>query len=288
MGMIQSKYNPKLEYLICKNLLIHLPYGYDEQSLRKCFEEKKQAKRKYEKEILKTKSVVLSKPLDGYKEKDIEFLYEIITGEKVKLSFIEPVINQEISFLYKIILVAKGIEESKVKDPILLFKIILIVVTGIEKNEILIPYYKPVKKLYESIIQNELLVIIDILYQTLLYRSKRSNHLHDIQQHSEIINKVKENAETFVKENNILAFGIYGSFVTGKANEYSDIDLFVLIQDESDEKEIRKKAEEFWYPIIPIDIDFKIVKEREMDRKLTKGMKKTLKIIAKKEMVENV
>ncbi len=288
MGMIQSKYNPKLEYLICKNLLIHLPYGYDEQNLRKCFEERKQAKRKYEKEILKTKSVILSKPLNEYKEKDIEYLYEVITGEKVQLSFIEPIFNQEISFLYKIILVAKGIEESKVKDPILLFKIILIVLTSIEKKEILIPYYKPIKKLYESIQQNELVVIIDILYQTLLYRSKRYNHLHDIQQHPEIINKVKENAKTFVKENNILAFGIYGSFVTGKANEYSDIDLFVMIHDELNEKEIRKKAEEFWYSIIPIDIDFKIVKEREMDKKLTKGMKRTLKIIAKKEMIENV
>ena len=61
-----------------------------------------------------------------------------------------------------------------------------------------------------------------------------------------------------------------------------------MIHDELNEKEIRKKAEEFWYSIIPIDIDFKIVKEREMDKKLTKGMKRTLKIIAKKEMIENV
>lgn len=281
--MIQSKYNPKLEYLVCKNLLIHLPYQYDEERLRKCFEMECSTQKQYEQEILNIKSVLLSKPLDEYKEKDMACLYEVITGEQVKLSFIEPVLKQEISFLYKMILMAKGIEESGVKDSILLFKIILIVLTSMEKHKILIPYYRPVKKLYESILQNELLVIIDMLYQTLLYRSERYNHLHDISLNEKTLKIIQTHKERFLEETKAIAFGVYGSFATGKANAYSDIDLFVMISDALNEKEIRKQAEAFWCPIIPIDIDFKIVKENEMDKKLTKGMKRTLKIIARKE-----
>lgn len=42
MKIIRSnKYNPKLDYLVCKNLLNNIPFEYDELSLRDCFNEVK-------------------------------------------------------------------------------------------------------------------------------------------------------------------------------------------------------------------------------------------------------
>ena len=67
MKLINDEYNVKLNYLVCKNLLITPLNDYDELHLRNCFFSESNFLYKYEEEIVKIKNYFSKKEAFLYK-----------------------------------------------------------------------------------------------------------------------------------------------------------------------------------------------------------------------------
>ena len=279
MKLINDEYNVKLNYLVCKNLLITPLNDYDELHLRNCFFSESNFLYKYEEEIVKIKNYFSKKEAFLYKSVDICNLYNTITNENVLLN-IDRIINEDITIYEKIIIIGNEIDKLKISNKILLFKICILILTCIEKNQIIIPHYNYIERIFYETINGKIIQMVKALYDTLLLKTKKYNSIHSLEENRKILLTIKDNADDFIKSNDIISFGVYGSFSTNMTNKYSDIDLFVLIYDSKDSLLIKKQVKSYWGKIINIPIDVKVVKESNINTELTKCMRKTLKIIA--------
>lgn len=283
MKLINDEYNVKLNYLVCKNLLITPLNDYDELHLRNCFFSESNYLYKYEEEIVKIKNYFSKKEAFLYKSVDICNLYNTITNENVLLN-IDSIINEDITIYEKIIIIGNEIDKLKISNKILLFKICILILTSIEKNQIIIPHYNYIEKIFYETINGKIIQMVKALYDTLLLKTKKYNSIHSLEENKKILLKIKDNANDFIKSNDIISFGVYGSFSTNMVNKYSDLDLFVLISDSKDSLLIKKQVKSYWGKIINIPIDVNVVKESNINTELTKCMRKTLKIIAGREI----
>ena len=77
----------------------------------------------------------------------------------------------------------------------------------------------------------------------------------------------------------ILKIGIYGSFATGNMNEYSDLDLLVIMNEKENIDVILDYSYKFWSFKIDIPIDIKVITEKDLLGLNMKGLKKTLKYL---------
>ncbi len=279
MKLINDEYNVKLNYLVCKNLLITPLNDYDELHLRNCFFSESNFLYKYEEEIVKIKNYFSKKEAFLYKSVDICNLYNTITNENVLLN-IDRIINEDITIYEKIIIIGNEIDKLKISNKILLFKICILILTCIEKNQIIIPHYNYIERIFYETINGKIIQMVKALYDTLLLKTKKYNSIHSLEENKKILLAIKDNADDFIKSNDIISFGVYGSFSTNMTNKYSDLDLFVLISDSKDSLLIKKQVKSYWGKIINIPIDVKVVKESNINTELTKCMRKTLKIIA--------
>lgn len=283
MKLINDEYSVKLNYLVCKNLLITPLVDYDELHLRHCFFNESNFLYKYEEEIVKIKKFLSRKEAFLYKSVDICNLYNIITNENVFLN-IDNIISKNITIYEKIIIIGNEIDKLKISNKILLFKICVLILTCVEKNQIIIPHYNYIERMFYETINGKIIQMVKALYDTLLLKTKKYNSIHSMEENRKILLAIKDNADDFIKSNDIISFGVYGSFSTNMTNKYSDIDLFVLISDSKDSLLIKKQVKSYWRKIINIPIDVKVVKESNINTELTKCMKKTLKIIAGREI----
>ena len=128
MKLINDEYNVKLNYLVCKNLLITPLNDYDELHLRNCFFSESNYLYKYEEEIVKIKKFLSKKEAFLCKSIDICNLYNIITNENVFLN-IDRIINEDITIYEKIIIIGNEIDKLKISNKILLFKICVLILT---------------------------------------------------------------------------------------------------------------------------------------------------------------
>lgn len=70
----KSEYNPRIDFIVCKQMLCDLPYEYDELKLRECFE-KELGELPYEKDIIAIKSFFKTSDITEAKRSEIETLY---------------------------------------------------------------------------------------------------------------------------------------------------------------------------------------------------------------------
>ena len=84
------EYNPKIDFLITKNLLTSWPRKFNEFDLRRAFKKKFGSTPKELKLIKKIRDFLRKNRLESFKKKDFEELISMITKQKFKYEFIVP------------------------------------------------------------------------------------------------------------------------------------------------------------------------------------------------------
>lgn len=146
----------------------------------------------------------------------------------------------------------------------------------IKNNEIIIPKEKYIYSLMNNFKKN-LFFNIRIILKKMLLKTQKYNIVHSKESNGDIFKRVIENKMAFMNKFNVIKFGIYGSFAMNLANEYSDLDMLVVL--DYIDLNIKRQMLEFWCPILGIPIDLKIVTPSTYITKTTIGMRKTIKFI---------
>ncbi len=267
------EYNPKIDFLITKNLLTSWPRKFNEFDLRRAFKKKFGSAPKELKPIKQIRDFLRKHRLENFKKKDFEELIGMITKQKFKYDFIIPFEEMTAEYLDKYVSFLKLIVSREIAHACLATMVLYVCA---KNQEIIVPYRGAIKR----VLFDERPISGDLLISALKERVKHVNTKHDISENVLVRNMVKEKKDEFLRTfRNVKGYGIYGSFAMGKENEYSDLDMLV-ISDEGKNYNLEYEISAFWHRYFSIDIDVKIVKEDDIDQELTECMKKTLKMVA--------
>ena len=267
------EYNPKIDFLITKNLLTSWPRKFNEFDLRRAFKKKFGSAPKELKPIKQIRDFLRKRRLESFKKKDFEELIGLITKRKFKYEFIIPFEEMTAEYLDKYVSFLKLIVSREIAHACLATMVLYVCA---KNQEIIVPYRGAIKR----VLFDERPISGDLLISALKERVKHVNTKHDISENVLARNMVKEKKDEFLRTfRNVKGYGIYGSFAMGKENEYSDLDMLV-ISDEGKNYNLEYEISAFWHRYFSIDIDVKIVKEDDIDQELTECMKKTLKMVA--------
>ena len=267
------EYNPKIDFLITKNLLTSWPRKFNEFDLRRAFKKKFGSAPKELKPIKQIRGFLRKHRLENFKKKDFEELIGMITKQKFKYDFIIPFEEMTAEYLDKYVSFLKLIVSREIAHACLATMVLYVCA---KNQEIIVPYRGAIKR----VLFDERPISGDLLISALKERVKHVNTKHDISENVLVRNMVKEKKDEFLRTfRNVKGYGIYGSFAMGKENEYSDLDMLV-ISDEGKNYNLEYEISAFWHRYFSIDIDVKIVKEDDIDQELTECMKKTLKMVA--------
>ena len=267
------EYNPKIDFLITKNLLTSWPRKFNEFDLRRAFKKKYGSAPKELKPIKQIRDFLRKRRLESFKKKDFEELIGLITKRKFKYEFIIPFEEMTAEYLDKYVSFLKLIVSREIAHACLATMVLYVCA---KNQEIIVPYRGAIKR----VLFDERPISGDLLISALKERVKHVNTKHDISENVLARNMVKEKKDEFLRTfRNVKGYGIYGSFAMGKENEYSDLDMLV-ISDEGKNYNLEYEISAFWHRYFSIDIDVKIVKEDDIDQELTECMKKTLKMVA--------
>ncbi|MDE6407788.1 MAG: nucleotidyltransferase domain-containing protein, partial [Anaeroplasmataceae bacterium] len=162
------------------------------------------------------------------------------------------------------------------KDKESVFCFLLVVCIAKTKNELIIPKCRGIRKLLQSSSTEEVRNCISYLVR----KTKHYNEKQDSSIHPFILPILKVLGNEFLKQTGFLGLGVYGSFALGTTNEYSDLDLMIVVHKPYEKRQVRKITNEFFKRFIPIPIDIKVTSIEDMANELTIGMKKTVKGIA--------
>ena len=267
-----KNYNPKIDFLVCKNLINNLPNDYDEILLRDAYKNYK-ISNDYCSKIIDIKKYFLENDLISYSKNDIENLYFIITDKKIELT--DDYVRYELN-ITNLKWSVNNIKNMVDVDKYLLIRILIVFYSL--NNMVIIPYRNHIKQLYLAVLyhQDELL---KNSYNRLINRTKEYLIAHDNKENEKALLMLDKYKKEFVESFNALEFGIYGSFSTKSYNEYSDLDMYVLMKNIDDKKKIKTQILKFWNDKFNIKIDLKLVTLETIDTTLTKNMKKSKIVI---------
>lgn len=267
-----KNYNPKIDFLVCKNLINNLPNDYDEILLRDAYKNYK-IYNDYCSKIINIKKYFLENDLTSYSKNDIENLYFIINNKKIKLT--DDYVKYELN-ITNLKWLVNNIKNMVDVDKYLLLRILIVFYSL--NNMVIIPYRNHIKQLYLVVLyhQDELL---KNSYNRLINRTKEYLIAHDKKENEKALLMLDKYKKEFVDIFDITEFGIYGSFSTKTFNEYSDLDMYVLMKNIDDKKKIKTQILKFWDDKFNIKIDLKLVTLETIDTTLTKNMKKSKIVI---------
>lgn len=273
-----SPYNPKLDYLICKNIAGGFDDSCNELLIRKCYFRKTSWTNKNEYLMCLVRDFFENNDVLSCSEKEVILFISSVTKIKLKLQMINFLLNSNDVLEKKIIVLAKILEQYNCfeRDFILRFMVFILFLQ--EKRKLLIPYNSLVRKLKISALkenENE----ITFYLRKLMQKTLKMNTPHSIEINRDVIPNLLKYKDSFKKITGCQNLGIFGSFSLGTDNEYSDLDLVVLIKEDIDVKLIKELSLCYWKNIIPLEIDIKIVKEDKLNDFLTPAMLETLKIL---------
>ena len=267
------EYNPKVDFLITKNLLTSWPRKFNEFDLRRAFKKKIGSAPKELKPIKQVRDFLRKHRLESFKKKDFEGLIEMVTKQKFKYEFIIPFEEMTAEYLDKYVSFLKLIVSREIAHACLATMVLYVCA---KNKEIIIPYRGAIRR----VLFDERPISGSLLISALKERVKHVNTKHDISENALVRKIVKEKKEEFLRTfRNVKGYGVYGSFAMGKENEYSDLDMLV-ISDEGRNYNLENEICAYWHRYFNIDIDVKIVKEDDLDQDLTECMKKTLRMVA--------
>lgn len=269
MFLKNKEYNPKIDYLLCKYLLKDFPEDADENHLKDCFFNKESRQTDEDLILCMTRNFFLQHNLLSLTGKEIQMFFEY---QNIQYSFQGFSGNSIEEKIYNLI---SSIKDKLIEEQELISKFLLVVVYVKEKEELILPYIKGIRRILSATSLEEIGPIISYLEK----KTNRLNTKHDTRLNSIIPNILNLLSSFFLEITGYLGIGIYGSFSLQTSNEYSDLDIMVFISNGLDKHNARKLAKQFFCKFIPIPIDVKVTTTEEMESDLTIGMKKTLKIL---------
>lgn len=266
-----QNYNPKIDFLICKNLIYELPQNHDEHSLKKCFKGEIDASQWFEEKIVKIKSYFLKHDICSFTNQNVQDLYFIIMDEKIDLGNK----NLYVEKLDDVIAVAKYVGKFNIADKNTLFKLMILKGYCKGENVPIIPYSKLCWKIYASII-TENYVMTSSLWERLLTKIYKYCSKHDLIENVNAVKQVVKYKDDFLLYSGAKALYLCGSLAVGQGNEYSDLDILAVYADETDLYKERIKAQEYWADKLTIPYDMLTSTENGWAETLQPAMKRTL------------
>ena len=211
----KSEYNPRIDFIVCKQLLCNLPYVYDELKLRECFENEA-GELPYERDMIAIKNFFKTTDAAEATTNDVEVLYGICAHESVKFDGAITDMNG----LDDLERLAKMVAEYDC-NKVTLFQILMLF--GYCKiNEVpIMPYHGVCAKIYYSLLSGNR-QRAERSWQDLLYRKNKYSIKHPIEQNAFCVSQIQEYKDEFLKitgaEKLPLHFDICVSTESGMAN----------------------------------------------------------------------
>ena len=270
-NFFELEYNPKIDYLITKNLLLGWPKNHNEFDLRKVYKNKYKRLDKSLKKIKKIRDFLRKKKIISFDKEDYQKLIKIITNKSFEYHFKVEFKEMQKENLTEYVSFLKCLDDEDIKLSALS---VMILYVCAKENEIVIPYRGMVRR----ILNEENSDIVNTIISILRDRTARHNIKHDIRINELIRKTVKDKKQDFLDTfKSVKSYGVFGSFASHKENEYSDLDMVFI----SDEPTILLERDiyEYWRQYFDIEMDIKVVKEDELENELTDCMRMTLKMV---------
>ena len=267
----KSEYNPRIDFIVCKQLLCNLPYVYDELKLRECFENEA-GELPYERDMRAIKNFFKTTDAAEATTNDVEVLYGICAHESVKFDGAITDMNG----LDDLERLAKMVAEYDC-NKVTLFQILMLF--GYCKiNEVpIMPYHGVCAKIYYSLLSGNR-QRAERSWQDLLYRKNKYSIKHPIEQNAFCVSQIQEYKDEFLKITGAEKLGIYGSLARGTDTEYSDADIIAVIKSEADAKAVKRQAHKFLADKLPLHFDICVTTESGMAN-LPIGIRRTVKFL---------
>lgn len=264
-------YNPKIDYLICKQLIKTLPIDYDEDKIRGCYKNYLQAMEICEKDLINIKSFFEENNILQITNDMIENLYQLCAHQDIHIDVDITTIIQ--SDLYAI---ATFVNETSCQRNCL-FQILFLIYYCMKNNSPIIPYLHLCNKIFYAIIAQEESVVTS-LFEKLQNHTQKYMIKHSLSDGELCVRLLYENKNLFLAEVGAIGIGYYGSYARGNENEYSDFDILAVFSDEKSLPLCKRRSLEFWGRIMPIEIDVAVINQCNVEF-LPKGIMRSVKFI---------
>ena len=258
-----GEYNPKIDYLVCRSLLSTLPREFNDLRLKQVFKELIHPLEIYEKEIVYIKDILAV--VDISTSYGVTECINAITGINFKEEDLPETDDVEVG----VNAISQYMLEESVKVS---FAQLFILHANIKSKQPIIPYRKCIYKM----MRDKSLISHYLLHMRI--RTDKYMKSHDFRYNAEALDIVVKNASCFRENIDAIGIGVYGSIATGASTEYSDLDLLVIVDDEQDHKEVKRRSIEYWRTMLPIDVDVCAVCISDFEQ-LPIGIKSTLKML---------
>lgn len=261
----KNTYNPKIDYMVCKCILNEYQDQVDENHLRDCFFNKASCQSEEELKLCMIRNFFYQNNILTLSSEQIRSFFSFMKWDYEFKEFIGNTLEEQVLNLT---------QELKDKEDI--FRFLFVVCFAKERNELIIPKTKGIRRIIQS-------SSIEEVRDSISYLIRKTDHYNEEQDssiHPFILPILKVLGNEFIKQTGFLGLGVYGSFALGTTNEYSDLDLMVVVHKTYDKRKVRRITKKFFKRFIPIPIDIKVTSIEDMDSELTIGMKNTVKGIA--------
>ena len=173
-NFFKGEYNPKIDYLICKNLIITWPIEFNEFEIRKAYLKNYKRHNKSLGCIIKIRKYLRKHSIYKFSLKNFVELIYIISGKKIEYNYRIKFEEMKKSELYDYILYLRYLNNREISE--LMLKIMLIYVYS-KENEIIIPQRSYIKDLLKDLnLENSIKEIIILLEE----RTNKLNIRHDM------------------------------------------------------------------------------------------------------------
>ncbi len=268
----KQKYNPKIDFLICKNLVYNMPFDKDEHVLKRCYEEEKGMTEWYEEKIVKIKQYFKGHDICEFTNIDIQNLYCIIVGEDIRLSDCK---FKKIESVVDVVFIVEYIEKLNILEKNTLFKLMLLKNYCTGQNIPLIVYNKLCWKIFLSVF-SVMIYPTSILWDKLLCKLDKYCFKHTIGDNVKAVQQIRKYAEDYLRFSGATTLYMCGSLAAGTGTEYSDADILAVFPNNVDIYEAKIKSQAYWADKIQIPYDMLTTNESGLSATLQPAMKRTL------------
>lgn len=267
----KSEYNPRIDFIVCKQLLCNLPYEYSEPKLRECFGNEA-GELAYEKDIIALKNFFKTTDITKATKTEVEVLYGICTHESIKY---DGEIGK-VDCMDDLERLAETVGEYEY-NRVTLFQILMLFGYCRTRGVPIMPYHGICAKIYNFLISGDC-ETAEKGWAELKYRKSKYSVKHPIEQNAFCIKQIKEYSAEFLKITGVEKLGVYGSLAQGTDTEYSDADILVVIKDGLDVTAVKQQAHKFWADKLPFHYDICVTTEDGM-KNLPIGIRSSVKFL---------
>lgn len=270
-----KRYNPKIDFLVCKQLINSVTPNCDEDRFKDCFKGVRTPKLLHEKEIVKVKRFFQKQRLNMFTNEIVHRLYLLITNDvwDKNQGIFCPIYD-----MADVALLANLVKYANANDKPTLFKILLFWGYYKANKKILIPYKYLCTSIYENIL-HENVDVVAMLWEILLFKTAKCEHKHKVKDNAKAIAIVRENCSHFLSEFGAESLYVFGSLADGKGSPYSDIDLLAIFPNDMSLMGLKPLCSQYWQSKINIHVDISISNSQRFDNLSSPSIKKSLQKI---------